>query len=146
MADRISDIEDLMIPALKEGTEATVETRSVALTETELKTMLGKAPFIYIEYAGGSALSRTESGEVRARRLEWNLFVAARNLRSKKDAQRGSYELLTKVFSTLDSAMLVDTDTGKRAGPFSWSSEAAVFVADDGGTVYQSVFTLIEPV
>lgn len=134
-----------MIAALKEAIpDATVETRSVPLTEGELTKILGKAPFIYIEYNGGSSVARAETGMTMTRRLEFNLFVAAKSLRTKQEAQRGSYELLSKIFIALDHATLKDTESDKRAGPFTWSSEAAIFVADDGGTVYQTVYTLTE--
>jgi len=143
--DRISDIEDLMIDALKEAIpDAHVETRSVPLTEAELTKILGMAPFVYIEYAGGASARQDESGQTLSRKLEFNLFVAARSLRSKQEAQRGSYELLMNIFNALDHSTLSNTETGKKAGPFEWSSEAAVFVSDDGGTVYQSVYTLTE--
>lgn len=143
---RLSTIEDLMIAALKAASDGVgVETRSVALTEGELKKMLGKAPFIYIEYGGGSRISTTESGRANARRSEFNLYVAAKSLRSKQDAQRGSYDLLETNFNTLDGNILNDPAIG-RAGPFAWSSEAPVFVDEDGGTVYMSVFTLIESI
>lgn len=145
IADRISQIEDLMIAALKAALpDVKVETRSVPLTEKDLTEILGVAPFVVIEYAGGARVSASEDSKMIVRRNEFNIFTAARSLRSKQDAQRGSYELLATTFNTLHTARLKDTDTGQAAGPFIWSSEAPIFVADVG-TVYQSVYTLIEP-
>lgn len=144
-ADRISQIEDLMIAALKAAlADVAVETRSVPLSEEELTKILGRAPFVFIEYAGGARVSASEDSKMVVRRNEFNIFTAAKSLRSKQDAQRGSYELLATTFNTLHTARLKDTESGVSAGPFIWSSEAPIFVADVG-TVYQSVYTITEP-
>ena len=143
--DRISITEDLMVEALKSALPDTkVEPRTSPLTEEELKKILGAAPFVFLEYNGGNRMSSLENGSTSVRRNVFNLFVAAKSLRSKQEAQRGSYSLLSAIFETLDGATLKDDEYPDRfAGPFTWESEA-IFFDSIGGTIYQAVYSVTE--
>lgn len=143
--DRISVIEDIMIEGIKAVLpEARVEPRTIPLTEDELKKVLTLAPFVMIEYNGGNAIARSESGLTTATRLAFNVFVGAKSLRSKEEGRRSSYGMLSSVREALDGVTLSDTDDATRhAGPFAWQSEA-IFFDTAGGTIYQAIYSLDE--
>jgi hypothetical protein len=145
--DRISTVEDLMIGALKAALPdvRTIETRVTPLSEPELMKLIGAAPFVLIENNGGDPVQPlVESGKTRIWKLVFNLFVAAKSLRSKQDAQRGSYEMLETIRQTLDGSTLIDTeDAAKRAGIFKWEGQT-IFFDLPGGTIYQAVYSLKE--
>ena len=152
MADRVSIHEDLILAALRTQLSATVptgniETRAVPLTDANLDEMIGKAPFVYVEYGGLQSLRRLEDGTTIATDYRYNIFTAAKSLRSIKEAQRGSYDLLAGIRETLDNAVLVNDDNPldvKRAGAFRLISEAPLFDSANGGTIYMSVYSVIE--
>ncbi len=143
MAERIAAIEDALLTALRAANttiaSSNIETRNVPLTEEELKQMIGRAPFIYVEYGGGSPKLGTEAGKLLVKRFVFNVFVASKSLRSGKEGQRGSYDLLDKCFDALDGAVL--SDTGWK-GVVHWMSEQLFYDSNEGGTIYQQVYAV----
>lgn len=121
-----------------------IETRVGSLSEEELKNSIGRAPFVQVEYNSGARRMASEEGTARQRVLTFNLYVGAKSLRNKKDAQRGSYGILEAVREKLDGSTFTDTDDQtRRAGPFRWENEQ-IFADLPGGTVYIAVYSLIE--
>ena len=138
---RLAQIEDLLIATLKEDIPGVfVDTRSTSLSEENLRNALTLAPCILIEYNGGNPVAELNSGSL-GTRVTFNLFVGAKSLRSKKEAQRGSYEMLSHIRASLDGMEI--SDAGVVAGPFSWEGEA-IFLETTEGTIYQAVYSLTE--
>ena len=138
---RLAQIEDLIIATLKEDIPGVhVDTRSSSLSEDGLRSVLTLAPFVLIEYNGGNPLVEVNLGSARTR-VGFNLFVGAKSLRSKKESQRGAYELLAKIRDSLDGSEI--SDQGVVAGPFTWEGEA-IFLDANEGTIYQAVYSLTE--
>lgn len=143
MPDRIAHIEDALLEVLRTANPdvpaSSIDTRNVPLTEAELKQMIGKAPFIYVEYGAGVPRSATETGIVTLKRWTFTLFVASKSLRSRKEGQRGSYDLLDKCFDALNGVQLTDANWSARV---TWQSEQLFYDSDEGGTIYQQVFAV----
>lgn len=138
---RLAEIEDLMIAVLKADIPGVhVDTRSSSLSEEGLRNVLTLAPFVLIEYNGGNPVTELNRGTV-GTKAGFNVFVGARSLRSRKEAQRGSYGLLAQVRASLDGMEL--SDNGVVAGPFVWEGEA-IFLDTNEGTIYQAVYSLTE--
>jgi phage gp37-like protein len=138
---RLAEIEDLLIATLKDDLPGVhVDTRTASLSEDELRQVLTLAPFVLIEYNGGSPVIESNVGSLRTK-LGFNLFVGARSLRSKKEAQRGSYGLLSQVRESLDGTEL--SEGAIVAGPFVWEGEA-IFLDTSEGTIYQAIYSLTE--
>lgn len=146
--DRISIIEDIMIEGLKAALPdvRTIDTRSIPLSEIELKKLIGSAPFILIENNGADPIMRAEDGSTIIWKLVFNLFIGAKSLRSKQDAQRGSYGMLETIRKMLDGNVLVDSeDSTRRAGKFKWEHQEIFFDLPEG-TIYQAVYSLTEAI
>ncbi|MFN0156892.1 MAG: hypothetical protein ACKVRP_02335 [Bacteroidota bacterium] len=143
--DRISIVEDILIEALKEALPGVmIETRATQLTEEELKKLIGRAPFVLIEYGSGARRVRSEEGKSRTKVMTFNLYCGAKSLRDKKDSQRGNYSLLATVQGKLDGSTFNDTeDTTRRAGPFQYENDQ-LFADLSDGTVYMAVYSLVE--
>lgn len=101
--------------------------------------MIGKAPFIYVEYGAGVPKITTEAGAVTVKRWTFSLFVASKSLRSKKEGQRGSYDVLDKCFDALNGVQLTDTGWSAKVN---WLNEQLFYDSDEGGTIYQQVFAV----
>ncbi len=138
---RLAEIEDLLIDALSgELPGVRVETRTVSLSEEEMRKSLTLAPFVLIEYNGGNPAAGTNSGST-GTRLGFNLFVGAKSLRSRKEAQRGSYQMLSTIRETLDGQVLSNGPID--AGPFEWEGES-IYLDTGEGTIYQAIYSLTE--
>ncbi len=144
--DRISIIEDLLVAEAKAVlTGATVETRTVTLTEDALDEMVGRAPFCYIEYLRGMPHAFHEGGASSMRKLFFNVFVASKSLRSRKEGQRGSYEMLEQLRLRINGKSFSGGDPVTYAGPFTWEGEDVMYDSPNGGTVYMQVFSTLDP-
>jgi phage gp37-like protein len=138
---RLAQIEDLIIATLKEDLPGVhVDTRSTSLSEDGLRSVLTLAPFVLIEYNGGNPVMEVNVGSA-GTKVGFNLFVGAKSLRSKKEAQRGSYGMLSQIRESLDGTEL--SESGVVAGPFVWEGEA-IFLDTNEGTIYQTVYSLTE--
>lgn len=145
--DRISAIEDILLEQAKDALgNVSVETRTVTLTEEALEAMIGRAPFCYIEFLRGMPASFSEGGASSMRKLYFNFFVASKSLRSKKEGQRGSYEMLEALRKRLNGKSFSSAVTqGVYAGPFTWEGEDVMYDSANGGTVYMQVFSTTDP-
>ncbi len=147
MPDRISIVEDILIEQAKLALAIeNVETRTVALTEVDLEDMIGRAPLCYIEYPRSVPHTSHEGGASSMRKVFFNVFVATKNLRTKKEGQRGSYgmlEALRKKLNGSDFKGIAAPST--YAGPFTWEGEDVLYDSPNGGTVYMQVFSTLEP-
>jgi phage gp37-like protein len=146
MMERIAQIEDAILTALRAAhpdiPPSSIETRNVPLTEQELKAMIGRAPFIYVEYYAGMPKVIAENGTVGLKRWMFTLFVASKSLRSRKEGQRGSYDLLDKCYDALSGIRLSDDGWSAHVN---WQSEQLFYDSDEGGTIYQQVFAVDGP-
>jgi len=108
---RLSDIEDALIADIKVGIAGvkTCETHEKEFDQMLLAALLPRSPFVLIRYGGTTPneeerLSDNASG---LNNREFFLSVGSENQRSRKEAQRGNYDLLDDLKERYDGKNLV---------------------------------------
>jgi hypothetical protein len=94
----LEDIEDALITDAKANITGlqTCVTHEKDIDEQTLQALLPKAPFSLIRYGGTEPIEdqRMADGGAGMKKREFYLAIGAASLRSKKEGQRGAYDLL----------------------------------------------------
>lgn len=108
---KLKDIEDALLSDIRANITGikTAETHEAEFDESTLTNLIPRAPFILVRYGGTDPDEgeRHADGSSGVSGREFHLTVAAASLRTKKEAQRGCYDLLDALRERYDGLNLV---------------------------------------
>lgn len=113
---RLADIEDALITDIKANILGvkTCDTHENDFDKMLLQALLPRSPFVLIRYGGttpdeGERLANNASG---MNGREFFLSVGSQNQRTRKEAQRGNYDILDDLRERYDGKTLAATGGG----------------------------------
>ncbi|TAK63656.1 MAG: hypothetical protein EPO24_04095 [Bacteroidetes bacterium] len=141
----VEDIEDEFIANVKQYIPEfnTVDVREPLILESEVVALLGRTPFCYIHSLDLVPVeeARMQNGLVTLADQDFMFMVGARSLRSKKEGQRGAYDLLRKLRTTFESNTF--TIGGQTTGIIVYKGYQYEFT-HQGLVVYSTVFGITQ--
>jgi hypothetical protein len=106
----LSSIEDALIADIKSNITGvkTCETHEKEFDELILQALLPRSPFVLIRYGGTSPIEeeRFANDASGVNRRDFYLSIGSESLRTRKEAQRGDYDLLDEIRERYDGKSL----------------------------------------
>ena len=149
MRYNVEDIEDQIIATLTGFLSNTqIRTHAGEITATFLDPSLMEGvvnllPFVFVQYHGKRATSRDSMGVIYIHQLTFRLYVGARSLRSKKEAQRSAYGMLRTIYDALHGRV---PNIQGLAGQFVPNTPQGALNTGPGGSITTAGFNAQTPI